>query len=305
MKTLYRGLFAGKSRAIKPEPRHAQGKVTLIAILTGLTAFAGMAYGENLPPDTGNYSKYAQKLNSEQALLKSRPQVIFAAAGGKSVTPKYQWKCKIVTTTFWVGENATKNNPVPNRTSCWDSAWAKNYGGSDSPDSRQRHNYIPADFTPGQNPFYVALPYNDVTCGTTKPEAARIIPWFKQAFRKPGQTICKDRWVAIRRGDRVVYAQWEDCGPFRTDHWEYVFGDDRPKPNLNHGAGLDVSPAVRDYLGMNDTGVTDWHFVDSSEVPPGPWTRYGDNNTFVQQRRKAATATELARNSGTPTVEIN
>jgi hypothetical protein len=45
-------------------------------------------------------------------------------------------------------------------------------------------------------------------------------------------------------------------GPFRTDYWQYVFGNERPKLNLNKGAGLDVSPAVRDYLGLSDTDVT-------------------------------------------------
>jgi hypothetical protein len=89
--------------------------------------------------------------------------------------------------------------------------------------------------------------------------------------------------------DRVAYAQWEDAGPFRTDHWEYVFGQERPKPNLNRGAGLDVSPAVRDYLGMNDTDVTDWRFVDFDEIPQGPWATYGENNTFVQNARKGST----------------
>ena len=34
-----------------------------------------------------------------------------------------------------------------------------------------------------------------------------------------------------------VYAQWEDAGPFRTDHWQYVFGNERPKPNLEPGRG--------------------------------------------------------------------
>ena len=55
---------------------------------------------------------------------------------------------------------------------------------------------------------------------------------------------------------------------------------------MNQGAGLDVSPAVRDYLGMNDTDVTDWKFVDFAEVPNGPWTLYGDNNTFVLNQRR-------------------
>jgi hypothetical protein len=41
---------------------------------------------------------------------------------------------------------------------------------------------------------------------------------------------------------------------------------------LNKGAGLDVSPAVRDYLQLNETDVTDWRFVEFSEVPRGPWS---------------------------------
>jgi len=68
---------------------------------------------------------------------------------------------------------------------------------------------------PHRNPFYVALPYNDVDNHHTKPEAVSIIPWFKQAFVRDGQSVCKDRWVAIRKGNRVAYAQWEDVGPFR------------------------------------------------------------------------------------------
>ena len=92
--------------------------------------------------------------------------------------------------------------------------------------------------------------------------------------------------MAIRHGTRLCYAQWEDCGPFRTDHWQYVFGNERPRPNLNHGAGLDVSPAVREYLGLADIDICDWKFVESWQVPPGPWALYGDNNTAVALRRQ-------------------
>ncbi len=61
------------------------------------------------------------------------------------------------------------------------------------------------------------------------------------------KSVCKGRWIAIRYGNKICYAQWEDAGPFRTDHWQYVFGTERPEtPILNKGAGLDVSPAVRD-----------------------------------------------------------
>jgi hypothetical protein len=200
---------------------------------------------------------------------------------------RYPWKRQIVTTTFWIGEMPTHNNPVPNRSSCWDPNWSKNYGGTDTPEPTQRTcDYIPANFVPGQNPFYVALPYNDMEHGAHKAEAPQVIPWFPKEYKGPSKSVCQGRWIAIRFGNKVCYAQWEDAGPFRTDHWQYVFGNDRPRWNLNRGAGLDVSPAVRDFLGMNSTDVTDWKFVEFPEVPNGPWAKFGENNTFVQNARK-------------------
>jgi hypothetical protein len=194
---------------------------------------------------------------------------------------RYPWKISIVTTVFWIGEQPSGNNPVPNRTSSWDKQWARNYGGFDDPNPAHRSNYIPVKFRPRQNPFYCALPYNDKARTGHRPEAPGVVPWFKEAYQGPAVSTCKDRWVAIRKGNRTVYAQWEDAGPFRTDHWQYVFGNERPKPNLNKGAGLDVSPAVRDYLALRETDKTDWRFVDFSEVPRGPWSTLGENNTFV------------------------
>ena len=64
------------------------------------------------------------------------------------------------------------------------------------------------------------------------------------------------------------------------------FCNERPRLNLNKGAGLDVSPAVRDYLTLKQTDVTDWRFVAFSEVPRGPWSTRGENNTFVINDRK-------------------
>jgi hypothetical protein len=211
---------------------------------------------------------------------------------------RYPWKTSIVTTVFWIGERPSGNNPVPNRTSSWDKNWTKNYGGFDDPNPARRSNYIPVKFTPRQNPFYCALPYNDKAHTGHRPEAPRVVPWFKEAYQGPAVSTCKDRWVAISKGNRTVYAQWEDAGPFRTDHWQYVFGNERPKPNLNKGAGLDVSPAVRDYLGLNETDVTDWKFVEFKEVPRGPWSTLGENNTFVINNRKksAKLAEGLRRN---------
>lgn len=224
------------------------------------------------------------------------------ASWSQPAADRYPWKRSIVTTTFWVGEKPTRNNPVPNHISSWDEHWAENYGGLDNPDQAQRADYLPVAFTPKQNPFYIALPYNDPTVKGYKPEAEKVIPWFKDGPQAHKKSVCKGRWIAIRHKDRVAYAQWEDAGPFRTDHWQYVFGDERPKPNLNKGAGLDVSPAVRDFLGMSDTDVTDWKFVDFDEVPQGPWATHGDNNPFVMNKR--ADQQRVAALSGTDRVRV-
>ena len=231
-----------------------------------------------------DFAKYAMKLR-EQALLKVEPQV-FIPTSSRPATMRFAWKTNIVTTVFWIGEQAGGNNPVPNYKSSWDADWTGNYGGFDNPDSSARRNYIPVAFVPRQNPFYCALPYNDVTHGQFKPEAPLVIPWFKQAYTEAGHSVCQHRWIAIRKGNRTCYAQWEDCGPFRTDHFQYVFQNERPKPNLNHGAGLDVSPAIRDYLGLAPTDETDWQFVEVRDVSPGPWRSYGENNNFVIARRQ-------------------
>ena len=217
------------------------------------------------------------------AAVSGTPKV-FAPSVPRIEYTRYPWKLDIVATVFWVGEQPTANNPTPNHKSSWDTNWAINYGGFDDPDpAKRREDFTPVGFTPGLNPFYVALPYNDcLNYKTHKPEAAKIIPWFKTSFIKSGKTVLRGTWLAIRYGNRVCYAQWEDCGPFLTDDPDYVFGSARPKNTSNKGAGIDLSPAVRDYLGMSSGAKVDWRFVDVSEIPPGPWSRYGMNNHFVR-----------------------
>jgi hypothetical protein len=261
-------------------------RIFTLLLLTG--AFGALRAEEQSPSPyatASDFAKYAMKLR-EQALLKVEPQV-FVPTSSRPAIQRFAWKTNIVTTVFWVGEQAGGNNPVPNFRSSWDLNWQANYGGFDNPEKSERRNYIPVSFVPRQNPFYFALPYNDVTHGQFKPEAPLVIPWFKQAYMGQGQSVCWHHWIAIRKGNRTCYAQWEDCGPFRTDHFQYVFGNERPKPNLNHGAGLDVSPSVRDYLGLQPTDVTDWQFVNTQDVPAGPWRSYGENNHFVIARRQA------------------
>jgi hypothetical protein len=291
------GLYPGPLVPYTPSriPRFLNMK-RIFPYLLGIQLMGGLALGQTSSRSSEDFTRYAMKLR-ESAISQIEPRVIVPTTSFSSMRAgRYPWKTNIVTTVFWVGEAAAVNNPVHNRSSSWDLNWAESFGGFDDPNPRARNNFIPVKFIPQQNPFYVALPYNDVTRGASKSEAREVIPWFNQAFEREGKSVCQNRWIAVRnRYGKVAYAQWSDCGPFRTDHWQYVFGNERPKPNLNQGAGLDVSPAVRDYLGLGSKDVTDWKFVEFREVPYGPWSRWGENNTFVQ----------LGRRSGERVVQVN
>jgi hypothetical protein len=274
------------------------GKIThtVAALLSSITSLFVHAAVTKAEPGEVKLSKKTEKKSDESNVRVE--SLAFAPTRLRSAPGEgYSWKQQIVTTIFWIGEKPSENNPVPNRASSWDKEWSKSYGGFDDPNPASRRDYIPANFTPRQNPFYCALPYNDKAATGHRPEASRVVPWFNEAYQGPAVSVCKDRWIAIRKGNKVAYAQWEDAGPFRTDHWQYVFGNERPKPNLNKGAGLDVSPAVRDYLGLNETDVTDWQFVDFKDVPRGPWSKLGENNTFVIADRNAGTRLARAKSS--------
>ncbi len=210
----------------------------------------------------------------------------------------YPWKTHITCTVFWVGEQPSGRNRTPNCKSSWDTQWAINFGGYDDPEPNNRiashatGEFRPKAFVPKLNPFYIALPYNDVlNYRSHKPEASRVIPWFARARPLPGKTVCKGRWVQIYRNGRSCYAQWEDCGPWVTDDWEYVFGTaKRPKTRENGAAGIDISPSVRDYLGVRSGEKVHWRFVEAGQVPYGPWKKIGqappadDPDLAAQQR---------------------
>jgi len=179
----------------------------------------------------------------------------------------------INSTVFWVGEPADASNGyIQNSDSAWDISWKENFGGFDDPNNR--NGYLPP-FQPLENPFYFALPFNDFTDeGEKKQDLSNYVPW-ASAGDDPVNSILKNRWIKIQQGEKTAYAQWEDSGPYVYDDWRYVFGSgsERPANGENENAGLDVSPAVRDYLGLNGMGLVDWQFVDESQVPDGPWNK--------------------------------
>jgi len=176
----------------------------------------------------------------------------------------------ISVTIFWTGEESSSaNGNIPNLASAWDDMWMLNYSGIDTPDDRD--GYHPVSFTPTENPFYFALPYNDFDeNGDKKAGISTYIPW-ASSTDDSSRSICKNRWIKITKGDKIAYAQWEDAGPFGEDDKEYVFGTNRPQNQINNNAGLDVSPAVRDYLSLSDIDTVNWEFIDNADVPNGPW----------------------------------
>jgi hypothetical protein len=235
----------------------------------------------------GTQSLQAQSMSAQTAV----PRVVIPTASASAAPARpadpssrvvYPWRTNVRATIFWIGEQPTARNPTPNCKSSWDTKWAINFGGYDDPNPANRianHStgeFRPKGFIPKLNPFYIALPYNDVVSHRAhKPEAARAIPWFSKVSQGPGKTVCKGRWLQIYNGKTSCYAQWEDCGPWVTDDWEYVFGNKPPKTTQNGSAGIDLSPAVRDYLGLKSGYKVHWRFVEESQVPYGPWKKYG------------------------------
>lgn len=194
----------------------------------------------------------------------------YAARKPKNV---YPWKTGIYTTMFYIGEGATSISSTDNKSSSFDENWIQSNHGIDNPNDR--NGFASGSHASTVNPFYVALPFNDLVY----PDKARR--WLPPGWRRPAKdgkpvSACKDRWVEIKMEDgsgRVCYAQWEDVGPLRYDHAEYVFGSE--KPDTYTRAGLDVSPAVAQYLGLSGQkrATTRWRFVDDEDVPPGQWLK--------------------------------
>jgi len=210
------------------------------------------------------------------------PRMVPQPSAARSVSAAHPWRKHITCTIFWIGEQPDGRNRTPNDKSSWDQKWVEQFGGYDNPDPAARvadrtgGDFRPRAFIPRLNPFYIALPYNDVLDHRThKPEAARVIPWFRKSRPEPGKTVLKGRWLQIHHNGRNYFAQWEDCGPWTTDDWEYVFGGQPPKTRENGGAGIDLSPSVRDYLGVKSGDKVHWRFVEAGQVPYGPWKRYG------------------------------
>ena len=179
----------------------------------------------------------------------------------------YPWKKDIIASIFWIGEDAKDG-------SAWDRNWKQHNDGEDTPENRE--GYFPAGHPSTLNPFYVALPFNDLAY-PAKAEKWLPVGWQRPAVAGKPVSSCKDRWVEIKSAKgQTCYAQWEDVGPLRNDHAEYVFGTEQPVPGH---PGLCVSPAVDNYLNLSGEAkpsIVSWRFVSDKDVPPGYWLKYDE-----------------------------
>lgn len=204
---------------------------------------------------------------------------LLEAQAGIALKSPYPWKRNIITTFFWIGNNRNSFTSTVNYDSAWDQRWHENFGGEDDPKNRHK-DFTPKNFIPTLNPFYVALPFNDVKY----PELAKKwVPWYSRDFKKRMESVCKGKWIAIHYNGRVCFGTWQDVGPFRYDNAAYIFGDG--PVNTPTGAGLDVSPAIRDYLELSGKEKCDWRFVEANEVPPGPWIGYEEQEFIVNLQK--------------------
>ncbi len=199
--------------------------------------------------------------------------------------PVYQWKTAILAEMFYIGEAKHEAN-----------GWSKGWNNTSSPkdDPNDRNGYASGDHASTINPFYVALPFNDLAYPD---KAKQYLPpaWLQSA--KDGKSVCQHRWVEIKMEDgsgHICYAQWEDVGPLRNDHVEYLFGPERP--NTGNRAGIEVSPAVAAYLGFANIKSpinVRWRFADDTDIPPGQWLKLDEEAVIYKAMHESKDAAPI------------
>lgn len=184
------------------------------------------------------------------------PKETQAPAPPQAAVPgNYKWHYDITTTEFWIGEEPSADNSyISNVPTAWEDPVADSV-----------------------NDYYVALPYNDLEYKngqTVHKDSVKLIPWYDPADAVGYEfySYMKNRWVMVKKGDKIVYGQVEDTGPYLEDDFAYVFGNASGPANIvGSKSGLDISPAMDSYIGLDGMSKADWKFVEFEEVPEGPW----------------------------------
>ncbi|MFA6253942.1 MAG: hypothetical protein WC640_01620 [Candidatus Paceibacterota bacterium] len=262
----------------------------IVLCLLGLAIFIIFKLASPYPNSpsalTTNESLTASAFNSLKQVFGSRRHATTTPSPTPTPTPTstpisvYPWHTNITAAVFWVGEPVGNGSSEDNALSAWDDNWEEHYGGYDNYSyvRTATNNYFPNEFTPKENPFYLDLPYNDFNDnGTPRTNRTTVVPWAKEKIWASNQSMMKNQWVKLTKGDNTCYGQIEDAGPYIYNDYAYVFSttDSRPKSTRANDAGMDVSPALRDCLkfaGLNNVdNKVNWQFINATDVPRGPW----------------------------------
>lgn len=257
--------------------------------------------------------------NSEQKIAENENKKSTQGMALNTST-NYPWHINIRATTFWVGEIFNERVSDGSQVcSTYDKDWAYDYsnintykipetsiacpgsiaGGCDgvwehnngiktcSTELRSKDNdYFPTKIIPKENPFYVALPYDDVNDEKGFDERCKNIPWafdheYSGHCTDPHFSYLKNRWVEIiGPHNATCFGQIEDAGPSHDELYHdasYVFGNTNAQPVQQYfnNAGLDMSPALTSCVGFADIDGegerVKWRFVQNKDVLDGPW----------------------------------
>lgn len=250
----------------------------VVAVAAGVALYGFLGRGEpalqpvsTTTPATTTAATTTMATSSVQAMVVNIARVASTTTDvikDIATPPESGWK-KGTATVFWVGEGETEDNGyITNVEAAWDDNWMEHFGGLDDPD--ERCGFEPCDFTPKENPFYVALPYNDLDDNGDQKADAKRIP----RYQVSEETLLKNRWVEVRVNGKTCFGQWQDVGPFHEDDIEYVFGTALvPLNQEGMKAGIDLSPALRDCLSVGDVSTVQWRHADGDRIPAGPWKK--------------------------------
>jgi hypothetical protein len=221
-----------------------------------------------------------QPNNQRQAgiLPAATSQEVDEATAAGTPTPQtssYPLHENIITTVFWIGETPSNDNgQISNLETEWDPDPVKRLGYNDSIDLVRLPSGHPVGRTPSHNDFYVALPLGEFNESGPVAKQRASSYWASEATKlTDDESLFKGRWVSVTHKGKMALLQIVDTGPFTWSDPNYVWGSAKPSNTAGLGAGLDVSPAVASYLGIDGSATVNWQFIDASAAAKidGPW----------------------------------
>jgi hypothetical protein len=91
---------------------------TLAVIISSITSFFTHSAPAKILPDQEKMSKKSDRTSDDSfSMLPTGTVFVSAREEPPRHAERYPWKKEIVTTVFWIGEQPSGNNPVPNRSS--------------------------------------------------------------------------------------------------------------------------------------------------------------------------------------------